>query len=169
MTALSPSDARLVEMAAACANRRFNHKGGIMPLEDGMQEARLGAIRGLDKWERSTKTVARERYAYLTARTALIDALRDWTGFRRKGWMPTVHTEDIEGFDAAAPDLDPAEIVAAEILDRDWSTEQIRTVAIGLSRDMAKIDIAEYLGVSGGRVSQIVRDVRRDYLRGEDA
>ena len=141
------------------AKRLHRASGGRVPVDDLLQEGRLGA------WLASRKpapAAEQGRNGYVAGRSAMIDALRRETRGRAHA-RADAFPEDHE---LAGPDCTEASVYAAE--QRKMLAEEIhrlsdrqRRVMIDFLADRPQIDTAAALGISQPAVSQIVRCATR--------
>lgn len=91
-------------------------------------------------------------------RFAVVDEVRAWT-HRGQNLTDPVDPQEMRGFDWSTLDADPLTRMAIEQALAEM-TDRERTIVYGLAEGKLKQEIAEELGVTNGRVSQLLEGVR---------
>lgn len=137
-------------VAASAAVRRW--KGSVIE-DDLFQEALVAAWQSSATWRPGGHP--RRSWMRLAARRAVIDQARRWYGrTHRPGFTPLEETHELPApqHAAAAEWTGPEPDVALSPRQRDvWE---------GLVRGDRKVEIAADLGISPGRVSELVGEIR---------
>lgn len=145
------------------AKRLHRASGGRVPVEDLLQEGRIGA------WLSSRKPAPaadRDRFAFVEGRSAMIDALRRETRGRAHAWADALEDD----YELAGPDCTEASVYAVQ--QRKMLAEEIdrlrdpqRRVMIDFLAGRQQQDTAAALGVSPSAVSQMIARVTRQLAR----